>query len=144
LFLGTYTSTLDIKNHLETPPVFKEQIAGGLFLTQGFDRNLLAFTPAAFQGLYQKVRSLNMVDPLARLLLRLILGAAYDLKVDGDGRLAVPSELKDFADLQENVLLVGQGEYFEIWSPGLWEIQKTQIKDAGKNSSTFSTLTVSI
>ncbi len=86
--------------------------------------------------------SLNIADPLARLLLRLILGTAHELGLDADGQLTVPQELREFASLQKDILLVGQGEYFEIWASDLWDQQETQLRDAEANASRFSALTV--
>jgi len=88
------------------------------------------------------VVSLNIADPLARILLRLILGTAHEVHLDKNGHLPIPDELKEFANLHEDVLVVGQGDYFEIWSADLWNNQETQLKDADTNSSRFSQLTV--
>jgi MraZ protein len=144
LFLGTHVSSLDAGDRLATPAAFISELAAGLYLTQGFDRNILAFTPDAFQSIQKTVRSLNVLDPVARLLTRLILGAARATHLDGEGRLELPEDLKRFADLQERVLLIGQGDYFEIWSPARWETQQSQINEAGSNPGRFAALTVSI
>ena len=98
----------------------------------------------AFQELHRRVMSLNLADPLTRLLLRMILGTASEIKMDKSGFIVIPSELKDYADLHEEILLIGQGEYFEIWAPDLWSKQEIQLKDVEANSSRFSTLTVAI
>lgn len=99
-------------------------------------------TTDAFQEIYRRIVSLNIADPLARLLLRLVLGTAYELKADGDGQIAIPNDLKEFANLHEDILLIGQGDYFEIWAPDLWNKQEVQLRDAETNSSRFSILTV--
>jgi DNA-binding transcriptional regulator/RsmH inhibitor MraZ len=54
----------------------------------------------------------------------------------------IPEELKDFANLQNEVVLIGQGDYFEIWSPDLWSRQEAQLRDAEMNSARFSMLTI--
>ena len=118
------------------------QLAGGAFMTQGFDRNLQVLTASAFQEIYRRVTSLNIADPLARLLLRLILGTATEMGVDKSNHLIIPENLKEYANLQGNILLVGQGDYFEIWAPDLWSRQETQLRDAETNSARFSLLTV--
>ena len=111
-------------------------------MTQGFDRNLQVLTANAFQEIYRRVTSLNIADPLARLLLRLILGTATEMGVDKSNHLMIPENLKEYANLQGNILLVGQGDYFEIWAPDLWARQETQLRDAETNSARFSLLTV--
>jgi MraZ protein len=111
-------------------------------VTQGFDRNLQVLTNDAFQAIYRTVVSLNIANPLARLLLRLILGTAHELGVDANGQFTIPEELKQFANLQNDILLIGQGEYFEIWSPEAWGKQEAQIRDAESNADRFSALTI--
>ena len=142
MFLGKHSSKLDKYNRLSTPSQFREELSNRSYITQGFDRNLLVLTRDAFQEIYRRVVSLNIADPLARILLRLILGTAHEVHMDKNGHLPIPDELKEFANLHEDVLLVGQGDYFEIWSADLWNNQETQLKDADTNSSRFSKLTV--
>jgi transcriptional regulator MraZ len=142
LFLGKHAGTLDEAGRFSTPSAFKEDLSGGIYITQGFDRNVLVLTTGAFQEIYRSVRSLNVADPLVRLLQRLVLGTAHESGADPNGYITVPGDLKDFADLHEDILLVGQGDYFEIWSPDLWNKQEIQIRDAETNSGRFSTLTI--
>ncbi len=142
MFLGKHSSKLDKHNRLSTPSQFREELSNRIYITQGFDRNLLVLTRTAFQEIYRRVVSLNIADPLARVLLRLILGTAHEVSMDKNGYLAIPDELKEFANLHGNILLVGQGDYFEIWSAELWNSQDAQLKDADTNSSRFSGLTV--
>lgn len=111
-------------------------------MTQGFDRNLQVLTAGAFQEIYRRVTSLNIADPLARLLLRLILGTATELEMEKNNRIMIPEDLKNFANLQEDVVLVGQGDYFEIWAPDQWSLQEAQLRDAETNPARFSLLTV--
>jgi MraZ protein len=141
LLLGTFAQTLDTKNHLPIPPVFRSELTGGAYMTQGFDRNLQVLTANAFQELYRQAASLNVADPMARLLLRLLLGSAVELP-QVKSSIAIPNRLKEFASLEERAMLVGQGEYFEIWAPGLWGQQEAQLKDVEANSSRFAALTL--
>jgi MraZ protein len=142
LFLGRFPCTLGGKNRFQVPASFRQDLAGGAYVTQGFDRNLQVLTTRAFQELSQRAMSLNMADPLARLLLRLILGTAQALEKDNQGYLTVPDELKDFAGLKQDILLVGQGAYFEIWAPDLWATQEAELRDAESNARRFAALTV--
>jgi MraZ protein len=112
-----------------------------MFITQGFDRNLQVLTADAFQELYRRVLALNIADPLARLLHRLLLGTATELGIDNNP-LIIPDDLKSYANLQDEILLIGQGDYFEIWSPDLWKQQEAQLGDAETNSARFSVLTL--
>jgi MraZ protein len=123
------------------PSAFKAELTGGAYMTQGFDRNLQVLTAGAFQELYRRTAALNTADPLARLLLRLFLGSAVEVPQPRTN-VAIPDNLKEYAGLQQNVLLIGQGDYFEIWSPDLWSEQESQLRDAEANASRFATLTL--
>jgi MraZ protein len=142
LFLGKHACKLDQEHRLLVPSAFRGQLSGGVYITQGFDRNLLVLPADAFQEIYKRIRSLNIADPIARLLLRLILGTASELAADQDGLIRIPEDLIDFANLKEDVLAIGQGDYFEFWSTDLWHQQESQLQDAEKNASRFSTLHV--
>ena len=142
LFLGKYSGTLNKNGRLLTPASYGNQLSGGVYITQGFERNLLVLPPTAFEEIYRRVCSQNIADPLARMLQRLMLGTASLLESGAGGAITIPEELRSFAGLSHGVLLVGQGDYFEIWQPELWESQEIQLRDARANASRFSTLTV--
>lgn len=142
MFLGKFSGQLDIKDRFSVPSPFRQDLAGEVYVTQGFDRNLQVLTADAFRQVYQAVMSLNIANPLARLLLRVILGSARELAMDGEGQLEIPHELKDFASLQHEIFIVGQGDYFEIWSPEFWSKQEVQVQDAEANAARFSALIV--
>jgi MraZ protein len=143
LFLGKYPCSLDAENRATVPSAYRDQLANGSYLTQGFDRNLVILTADAFHEIHRRIKSLNMADPLARLLGRMLLGSAHELQTEGDGRIRIPDDLAAFAGLDEKALLVGQGDYLEIWSPESWSAQEVQLKDAETNAARFSLLTIS-
>ena len=111
-------------------------------MTQGFDRNLQILTADAFKELSRRATSLNIADPLARQLLRLILGTAVKLQGEKVTTISVPQDLREFAGLQADVVLIGQGNYIEMWAPEQWSAQETQLRDAEANSSRFAALQI--
>jgi MraZ protein len=142
MFLGQYQHSLDDKNRLTVPSRFRELLAEGAFVAQGFDRNLMVLTTTAFEQVYERLNAMNMADPSARLLRRLILGSAYQLEVDKAGRILLPQNLREFAGLKEDAVLVGQGDYFEVWTPQSWHEQQVKIEDAEANAQRFATLNI--
>jgi MraZ protein len=140
MFLGQYIHSFDDKSRLTVPARYRELIADGAFVVQGLDRNLMVMPPAAFETIYQRIMDMNLTDPAARLLRRIILGNASHMDVDKSGRILVPQPMREFAGLQGDAVLVGQGDYFEIWSPALWQQQVTQVQDAEANTQRFATL----
>ena len=73
MFLGQFQHNLDDKGRLMIPASFRQTLEGGAFITQGFDRCLMVMTPEYFQEVYQNIISMNLTDPSARMLRRLML-----------------------------------------------------------------------
>ncbi len=143
MFLGQYQHTLDEKGRLMVPARFRELLAGGAFITQGFDRCLMIMGEAYFKQVYERVNAMNLADPTTRLLRRLIFANAYPVEVDKVGRVLVPQNLRQFAGLNGEAIVAGQGDYFEVWTPPAWEEQMKQIQDTEANNQRFSTLNLS-
>jgi MraZ protein len=140
MFLGQHQSSFEADNRLAVPARFRDLLAQGAYITQGFDRNLLVLSADAFQAIYARFTALNIADPLARLLLRMILGSATELEIDASGHMLVPSKLREFAGLEADAVLVGQGEYIEVWTPGAWQQQELRLQDVEANAGRFAGL----
>jgi len=121
MFLGQFQHNLDDKGRLMIPARFRELLEGGAYITQGFDKCLMVLTEAYFKQVYERIEAMNLADPTARLLRRLILSNAYPIEVDKVGRILVPQNLRTFLGVPSGELVVaGQGEYFEVWTPATW------------------------
>jgi MraZ protein len=104
----------------------------------------MVMTETYFQQVYERIEAMNLADPTARLLRRLILSNAYPIEVDKVGRILVPQNLRAFLGIENGELVVaGQGEYFEVWMPAAWGEQMTQLQDTEANNARFSTLDLS-
>ena len=140
MFLNQYQHSFDDKGRLTIPAKFRELPEDGAVVVQGLDRNLMVLPPDVFKILYDRLMAMNLTDPTARLLRRVILGNALQVTPDGAGRMLLSPNLNEYAGLKENVVFVGQGDYFEIWSPELWKEQEAQVGDAETNSQRFAAL----
>ena len=143
MFLGQYAHSFDDKSRLTVPAKFREPLADGAFVVQGLDNNLMVLTASAFETIYQRLMAMNMMDPAARALRRIILGNAAQLELDSAGRILIPQVLRDLAGLGNEAVLVGQGDYFEVWQPDLWKAQEAELQNAEVNAQRFSTLDLS-
>jgi len=143
MFLGQFQHNLDDKGRLMIPARFRELLEGGAYITQGFDKCLMVMTETYFQQVYERLESMNLADPTARLLRRLILSNAYPFEVDKVGRILVPQNLRAFLQLDGEAIVAGQGEYFEVWKPADWNEQMAQLQDTEANNQRFSALDLS-
>jgi len=143
MFLGQYQHSLDEKGRLTIPAAFRDTLGEGAFISQGFDRNLMIMSAAYFQLVYQRINAMSITDPAARMLRRLLLSSAYQVDIDRAGRILLPPNLRQFLALNGEAVLVGQGEYFEIWTPSEWGQQMQTLQDADANAQRFSALDLS-
>jgi len=141
LLLGLYTSILEPDNRLILPDDVRVAYKDGLYITQGFDRNIMVLTVQAFEAIYNRIMTFNLADPLARLLLRMILSSAHKMEVGRNGEIFVPSPLKEFGAIDQSVVIVGQGDFIELWSPETWKEQIQRLLAA--EADRFSTLNLS-
>lgn len=144
MFLGQFQHNLDDKGRLMIPARYRDLLAAGAFITQGFDKCLMVMTDSYFKEVYERINGMNMADASARMLRRLILSNAYPVEVDKVGRILVPQNLRTFLGLESGELTVaGQGDYFEVWTPAEWNTQMEKLQDVEANSQRFSTLDLS-
>jgi len=120
MFLGRHAHSLDTKGRLAVPARFRDALAGGVVLTRGIDQCLALYPILAWEPLAEKVNALPLSDPDARAFRRLVFAEAVDLALDGQGRILVPPELRSYAGIDREAVVVGVNTYIEIWSPERW------------------------
>jgi MraZ protein len=145
MFLGEYRHSIDNKDRLTVPARYRELLDDGAYILRGFDRNLMVLTTNAFEAISHRLNQMSMTDPLARALRRLIIGSATHLEVDKAGRILIPDFLCQKAGLSsdQEAILVGQGNYFEIWSSEEWSLQQQALDQAEANTERFKVLDLS-
>ena len=94
------------------------------------DHCLLIYPLPDWEELERKLVRLPSLKLQARRLLRLMLGHATEVDMDGHGRILVPRELRDFAGLERQVMLIGQGNKFELWDEERWNTRRDEWLDA--------------
>jgi MraZ protein len=143
MFLGQYQHNIDSKGRLTIPARYRDLLDEGAFVTQGFDRNLIVMTIPAFESFSQRVKGMSITDSKARLLKRLLFSSGERVDVDKAGRILIPQFLRQAADLDGEAVVVGVGDYFEIWSPVHWADQVAKLQDVEANADIFSVFDIS-
>ncbi len=139
MFLGQFYHNLDDKGRLTVPSRYRDLLApGGAYIMQGFDQNLIVLPSENYEQLFQRIRMTTITDPNARSLRRLIFSTADRVEVDKAGRILIPQFLRSFAGLDFALVIVGMGDYFEIWSPEGWKVQNAQLQDPQLNTDRFT------
>jgi len=140
VFIGQYRCSVKDNNRVEIPPAFRDSFASQLVITQGFDRNILVLPLETFGNLSRLVSALNIADPLARGLQRMLLGNAAYATIDQAGGISLPGALKEFAQMASDAVMVGQGNFIELWAQPLWYQQELNLQDAEANAMRFSSV----
>jgi len=144
MYLGQHQLFLENDLRLVIPEPFRELFADGAYVTRGFEQNLLIMSDKVFQELYKRVLALNIADPHARLLLRLIFGNASKLEISSSGQVLIPEELRSFTGVEKKLVMIGQGNYLEVWSPADWEKQSSIMLDTEANAEQFAHLDLTL
>ena len=138
MFQGSTALSLDAKGRLAIPARHREALvaasAGRLVLTAHPHRCLLLYPEAAWLPIRDKVLAASSLNPQSAAIKRLLVGNARDEVLDSAGRLLVSPELRQFAQFEKQVWLVGQGTHFEIWSDAGWRQQQEVFLGMGDHS----------
>ena len=128
MFEGAAAISLDAKGRLAIPARHRETLLaaaeGSLVLTAHPHRCLLLYPAAAWEPIRDKVLAASSFNPQSAAIKRLLVGNAREEAMDSAGRLLVAPELRQFAQFEKQVWLVGQGSHFEIWSDSGWQKQQ--------------------
>jgi MraZ protein len=120
VFLGEYQHSIDDKGRLVMPAKFRDRLEDGLVATKGQDRCVFVFTLEGFEAEVEKVRRLPRTRPRNRNYARSFFGSAVDQRLDRQGRIQVPPNLRDYAGLGKEVVIVGVADRIEIWDVDAW------------------------
>lgn len=133
MFRGVSTLNLDSKGRMAVPARYRDLLnemdQGRVVITADRDRCLLMYPASAWTIIEAKLSALPSMDRSARAIQRLYLGYAQDLEMDSQGRILLPNELRKFANIDRRVVLVGQGDKFELWEAMAWEAACTSVLD---------------
>lgn len=108
------------------PAKFREELAGGAFITRGLDDCLFVFTNSEWQQLAEKLKSLPLTQANSRAFVRLMLSGATRVEIDKQGRVLVPEYLREYAQLKKSVVVIGVYNRFEIWDAEGWKQYKSK------------------
>lgn len=128
MFRGINALTIDGKGRLAVPTRYRDALGGDsaqLVITIDTEETcLLLYTAKAWQVIEDNLQRLPSFNPAARRIQRLLIGHATDVELDSNSRLLLPPLLRDYAQLQKHVVLIGQGNKFEVWDETLWQTRR--------------------
>ena len=124
MFRGATKVTLDAKGRLAIPSRYRERLSarcdGQVVVTIDRSHCLLIYPLPDWEEIELKLNRLPALNEVARHLQQFMVGYATDLELDGHGRILLPQVLRDFAGLNRQTMLIGQGNKFELWDEERW------------------------
>ena len=144
MFRGATSLNLDSKGRIAIPARYREavvrQCEGNLIITVNNtnERCLWLFTLPEWEAVEKKVVELPSFSSQAQSLKRLLMGYASDCEMDANGRLRIAQPLIDFAGLDKHLMLIGQGNKFEIWDETLWNTKCKQWTELPEDQESIS------
>jgi MraZ protein len=138
MFLGEFSHGLDNKGRLTIPAKFRDQLDRGLVVTRSpMDRCLLVFPMPAWEQVAAKVSALPLTDPRSAQLRRAFFSGAEDLIPDKQGRILISQRLREYAQIEMDVIVSGVNLFVELWRPTLWDEKVLQPLNNGEYDQEF-------
>ena len=121
MFLGTHAPRLDEKGRLFLPAKYRDDLADGVVITKGQERCLYVFPNDEFGRITEALRAAPVTAKAVRDYSRVFFASAFDETPDKQGRITVPSGLREYAGLQRDCVVIGANTRLEIWDAQAWE-----------------------
>jgi MraZ protein len=121
MFFGTHQPRLDDKGRLFLPAKFRDGLAEGLVITKGQERCLYVWPAAEFAQITEKLRTAPVTSKSARDYMRVLFAGASDEVPDRQGRVTIPPQLREYAGLTRECVVIGANTRVEIWDSSAWD-----------------------
>ncbi len=120
MFLGDYQHTLDAKGRVSLPAKFRTEMTGKLVIAKGLDDCLYVYPADEYHAFVEELTSREDFDPRVRKVRRFFTTGAVEAEFDSAGRIMLPGNLREYAGLQRDVAVTGNGNRIEIWDSEAW------------------------
>lgn len=131
MFLGEYRQAVNERGQLLVPEQVLSGLAGDLVLTRGFERNLVLFPDEEWRRIAEKLVGRPISNSEVRAFRRRLFSGAVQVKPDANGRIEIPSSLREFAGINGEVVVAGLFDHLELWSVDQWQ---SVVESATENS----------
>lgn len=120
MFIGEYEHNIDAKGRVTMPVKLREDIGDTFIVTKGLDGCLFAYSQSEWNNFEEKLKSLPLTNKNARDFVRFFLSGAIECEIDKQGRFLIPGNLRNYAKLEKETIIIGVGTRIEIWNKEEW------------------------
>lgn len=121
MFIGEYSHTIDLKGRLIMPSKLRENLGVKFIVTKGLDNCLFVYSQSEWTLLEEKLKTLPLTSKDARAFVRFFFSGATECEIDNQGRILIPSNLREHAVLNKDVVVIGVSTRVEIWAKEKWD-----------------------
>ncbi|CAM2954816.1 MULTISPECIES: division/cell wall cluster transcriptional repressor MraZ [Salinicoccus] len=121
MFMGEFKHQLDAKGRLIVPSKFRDDLNGQFIITRGLDQCLFGYTLEEWAQIEKRMSALPLTKKDARKFMRMFFSGATEVEVDKQGRINIPTNLREYADLTKECTVIGVSHRIEIWSTEKWD-----------------------
>ena len=121
LFIGEYEHSVDAKGRVIMPAKLREDIGEKFIVTKGLDGCLFAYSHTEWTNFEEKLKTLPLTNKNARDFVRFFLSGAIECELDKQGRFLIASNLREYANMEKDVAIIGVGTRLEIWDREKWK-----------------------
>ena len=121
MLIGEYEHSLDVKGRLIMPSKLREDIGEKFIITKGLDGCLFVFSQTEWIKFEEKLKTLPLSNRNARDFVRFFLSGATECEIDKQGRFLIASNLREYANMEKDVVIIGVGTRLEIWNKDKWK-----------------------
>ncbi len=129
MFYGEFDYKIDEKGRVPVPPRFRRELKDGVVLAPGAEKCINAYTISEWRKLAADLTGGSLTSNKLRRLNRAVFATAFNLTMDGQGRVALPIPLREHAEIMDEVVIAGVNTYLEIWNKVLWEEEKARSQE---------------
>ena len=121
MLIGEYEHSLDVKGRLILPAKIREDMGDKFIVTKGLDGCLFGFSQNEWTNFEEKLKTLPLTNKKARDFVRCFLSGATECEIDKQGRFLITSNLREYATLEKDAIIIGVGTRIEIWNREKWK-----------------------
>ncbi len=121
MLIGEYEHSLDVKGRLIMPAKLREDMGEKFIITKGLDGCLFGFSQNEWTNFEEKLKTLPLTNKNARDFVRFFLSGAIECEIDKQGRFLISSNLREYANMEKDIVIIGVGTRLEIWNREKWK-----------------------
>ncbi|MFW5979816.1 MAG: division/cell wall cluster transcriptional repressor MraZ [Bacillota bacterium] len=130
MFMGEYQHNMDSKGRVIIPAKFRPELGDEFVITRGLDNCLFVYPMREWSILEEKLTSLPITSKNSRTFVRFFFSGATECNLDKQGRISIPANLRNYADLDKKLIIIGLANRIEIWANEKWDSYIDEAEDS--------------